>query len=196
MPVMSKGASTHRRILEEAISLSSTVGLEGLSIGALAKASDMSKSGLYAHFTSKQELQLEVLTSAREHFITSVFHPALQEPRGEPRLRTLFKLWLVWEERRSGGCPFVAASHELDDRPGRVREALVSAQQDWINTLAKAAAIAVEEGHFRKDLDTEQLAYDIYGVFLAFHLYLRLLRDPRAAQLALDSFEQLLTNAR
>jgi len=195
--VMSKGTDTRERILGRAMDLASVVGLEGLSLGSLARDTGLSKSGLFAHFASKEDLQLQVLATAGSRFIDAVVAPALREPRGEPRVRALFENWLTWEQGRiPGGCPFVAATHELDDRPGPLREALVSTQRDWIDTLTTACRIAFEEGHFRSDLEPEQLAYDIYAVFLAFHLYHRLLRDPDAVTRAHAGFEQLLANAR
>jgi AcrR family transcriptional regulator len=195
--MVAKGDETRERILDRALVLASVVGLEGLTIGGLAKETNMSKSGLFAHFDSKEDLQLQVLATASSRFITNVVSPALREPRGEPRVRALFEYWLKWElGRKPGGCPFVAAIHELDDRPGPVRESLVATQRDWIDTLATAARIAVEEGHFRSDLDAAQLAYDLYAVFLAFHLYHRLLRDPEAASRARTAFERLIQNAK
>lgn len=194
---MSKGAATRERILDQAVELTSLVGLEGLSIGGLAKATEMSKSGLFAHFASKKGLQLRVIETARARFIEAVVSPALRRPRGELRLRALFENWLEWEkERTTGGCPFVAAAHEMDDRPGPVRDALVASQRDWIDTLATAARIAVEEGHLARDLDVRQLAYDVYGLFLAYHLYHRLLLDPEAARRARAGFERLLDASR
>jgi len=193
---MSKGGETRGRILDEALTEASRVGLEGLSIGGLAKVAGMSKSGLFAHFESKEELQLEVLETARVRFIDWVVVPALRQPRGEPRVRALFQGWVDWEERRSGGCPFVAASPELDDRPGRLRDSLVAVQKEWIETLATAVKLAVAEGHFRSDLDPHQLAYDIYGVFMAFHTYHRLLRAPEARDRAQAAFDALLDSAR
>ena len=191
--MVSKGEATKERILDQALALASTVGLEGLSIGALAKATGLSKSGLFAHFESKAELQLQVLQLARTRFIDSVISPSLREPRGEPRVRALFEKWLAWERGRArGGCPFVAVSPELDDRPGPTREALVAVQRDWIETLATAARIAVEEGHFSPAVDTHQLAFEIYAVFLAFHLYHRLLCDDRATERARAGFEKLI----
>jgi len=115
----------------------------------------------------------------------------------EPRVRALFENWLAWERgRASGGCPFVAVSHELDDRPGPTREALVAVQHDWIDTLATAAKIAVDEGHFSPAVDTRQLAFEIYAVYLAFHLYHRLLRDEQALDRARAGFEKLIEAVR
>lgn len=193
---MTKGSDTKRRILNQAMDLASTVGVEGLSLGELAKATEMSKSGLFAHFDSKEGLQLEVIETAAAHFIETVVLPALREPRGEPRVRALFDRWLAWETLRTGGCPFMAASFELDDRPGPVRDALVATQLDWVEALTTAILIAVDEGHFRQDLDAAQTAFEVYGIFMAFHLHHRLLGDPKAHSRALNALEQLLTCAR
>jgi AcrR family transcriptional regulator len=193
---MAKGKDTRKRILGQALDLASTVGIEGLSIGELAKAADMSKSGLFAHFDSKEDLQLEVIKTASVHFVETVISPALREPRGEPRVRALFERWLAWETLRTGGCPFMAASFELDDRPGPVRDALVATQKDWVDTLISAITIGVAEGHFKQDLDAAQLAFEVYGAFMAFHLHHRLLRDPKAHSRAMDALEHLLNRAR
>ena len=170
--------------------------MEGLSIGELAKAADMSKSGLFAHFDSKQNLQIEVIEAARDHFIQTVISPALREPRGEPRVRALFERWLAWETLRTGGCPFMAASFELDDRPGPVRDALVKTQRDWVDTLTRAIELGIDEGHFEAGVDARQMAFEVFGVFMGFHLHHRLLRDPRAHTRATDALERLLTSAR
>jgi len=193
---MTKGQDTKERILGEALDLVSTVGIEGLSIGELAKATEMSKSGLFAHFESKEALQLEVLRTGSAHFQETVVTPALREPRGEPRVRALFERWLAWETLRTGGCPFMAATFELDDRPGRLRDALETTQREWIDTLTKAILIAMDEGHFHTDIDADQLAYEIYGVFMAFHLFHRLLRDPNAHRRATDALDYLLRSAK
>ena len=193
---MTKGQDTKERILGEALDLASTVGIEGLSIGELAKATEMSKSGLFAHFDSKEDLQLEVLRTGSANFEETVVTPALREPRGEPRVKALFDRWLAWETLRTGGCPFMAATFELDDRPGKVRDALEVTQREWINTLTKAIRIAMDEGHFHADIDPDQLAYEIYGVFMAFHLYHRLLRDPNAHRRATDALDYLLRSAK
>jgi AcrR family transcriptional regulator len=193
---MTKGKDTKKRILGQALDLASTVGIEGLSIGTLAKAADMSKSGLFAHFNSKEDLQLEVIKTASAHFVETVISPAFRQPRGEPRVRALFERWLAWETLRTGGCPFMAASFELDDRPGPVRDALVATQKDWVDTLCSAITIAVAEGDFRPDLDVAQLAFEVYGVFMAFHLHHRLLRDPKAHSRAMDALEHLLSRAK
>lgn len=178
--------------------MASQVGLEGLSIGTLAKAVGLSKSGLFAHFNSLENLQIAVLERASSQFIDRVIVPALRQPRGEPRLHTLFENWLAWEKAEiiPGGCPFIAASTEYDDRPGVVRDYLVQAQKDLISAIATAARIAVEEKHFRADLDTTQFAFDFYGIVLAFHHFGRLLNDANAEKHFHKGVAQLFLNAR
>jgi len=158
----------------------------------------MSKSGLFAHFGSKEELQLGVLDTAVERFVNKVVAPALQAPRGIPRLQDLFDRWLSWERspKLPGGCPFIAAAHELDDRPGVLRDRLVDYQRDWVDALATAARIGVDEGHFLADLDTSQFAYDFYSIILSYHYFSRLLRDPKAEHQARTAFQRLLEQAR
>lgn len=195
---MRKGELTHQTILETAVRLASRVGLNGLSIGGLAEELGLSKSGLFAHFKSKTALQVEVLDAATVAFTEHVIRPALGKPRGEPRVRALFDGWLAWDRDRllEGGCIFVAASVELDDSPGPARDKLVQTQRDWLDVLAQAARIAVAEGHFRKDLDVDQLAHDEYAVMLGFHHSQRLMRDPQAEARARRAFEALLAAAR
>jgi AcrR family transcriptional regulator len=194
--MVTKGEETRERILDRAIALAAVVGLEGLTIGDLARETGMSKSGLFAHFASKEELQLKILETARERFARDVFLPALRATRGEGRVRALFERWLAWERGRVGGCPFVEASYELDDRPGPVRDALARAQGEWVDGLARAVEIAIEEGHFRGDLDPRQFAYEMYGIFLAYHLYHRLLDAQDAADRARAAFDRLVAASR
>jgi AcrR family transcriptional regulator len=191
-----KGDETRERILDRAIALAAVVGLEGLSIGDLARETGMSKSGLFAHFESKEDLQLKILATARERFVRDVFQPTLRATRGEGRVRALFERWLAWERGRLGGCPFVEASYELDDRPGPVRDALAAAQGEWVDALAQAVQIAIDEGHFSADLDPSQFAYEMYGIFLAYHLYHRLLDADDAAERARAAFDRLITTSR
>ncbi|MEO1370063.1 MAG: hypothetical protein AAFX50_23015, partial [Acidobacteriota bacterium] len=127
-----------------------------------------------------------------------VVMPALRETRGEPRVRAIFDNWLDWFEARSlpGGCPFIGAAAELDDRPGPLRDFLVSNQKDALSAMVTATRIAVQEGHFRNELDVEQFAHDVYSILLAYHHFSRLLDDPRAADRARKAFEELLNRAR
>lgn len=195
---MSKGAATKDRIIESALRTASVEGLEGISLGRLAADVGMSKSGLFAHFASKQELQLDVLEAASARFVQIVVRPAMQEPRGEPRVRSLFEHWLVWERHESlpGGCVFMHAAAELDDRPGPARDALVSWQQQWLDVLARAARIAVDAGHFRPDLDPALFAFQQLGLVLGYYHARRLLGDPRAEQHARQAFDALVSAAR
>jgi len=195
---MGKGDITRAAILEMALAETSQVGLMGLSIGALARRLDLSKSGLFAHFESKEDLQLQVLLTARARFIDEVITQALRNPRGEPRVRALFERWLDWHQsqRLPGGCVFLSLATELDDQPGRLRDELVQNQKDWLDTLATAARIAVDEGHFRRDLDATEFAYDLYSIILGFHHLERLLRDPASLERGRDAFERLLQRSR
>lgn len=194
---MSKGLITRAAILEQALSLASRIGLEGLSIGLLAEETGMSKSGLFAHFGSKEALQIAVLEEASRRFLALVIAPALAKPRGEPQLRELFDRWLAWDRESTfeGGCIFVTAAVELDDRPGPVRDRLVELQRTYLETLARTARAAVKEGHFRPDVDPEQLAFEMYGIALVYHHQTHLLREPRAERRARTAFDALLRSA-
>lgn len=194
---MSKGAATRQAILSHALGLATKVGFEGLTIGRLAEDLGMSKSGLFAHFGSKETLQVEALRLAAERFIETVTKPALIAPRGERRVRALFERWFAWEESPPlpGGCPFTAAAFELDDRPGPVRDFLVQTEQDWTDVLTNVARTAVHEGHFRADLDCEQFAHDLRGIMLVYCHASRLMKDPQARARAETAFETLVRAA-
>ena len=195
---MGKGELTRQAVLEHAATLASQVGLEGLTIGRLAEDLDLSKSGLFAHFRSKEALQIQVIEYASQRFVESVLRPAVRAPRGEPRVRALFERWFDWPRLggNAAGCIFVALAVELDDRPGPARERLVQSQKDWLEFLANAFRIGIEEGHFAPAADAEQFAHDLYGIMLASHHASRLLRDPRASERAHRAFEALLDAAR
>jgi AcrR family transcriptional regulator len=195
---MSKGAATKDRIIERALRAASVDGLEGISLGRLASDVGMSKSGLFAHFESKEALQLDVLAAASEKFMEIVVRPAFAAPRGEPRVRALFEHWLQWERDESlpGGCVFMHAAAELDDRPGPARDALVDWQRQWLDALAKAARIAVNEGHFRTGLDAELFAFQQYGLVMAYFHARRLFQDPRAEDKVRRAFDALVLAAR
>ena len=193
---MGKGEETRRAIIDEALELASTVGLEKLTIGALAGTTGMSKSGLFAHFRSKEQLQLQVLAEARQRFIEIVIVPAMQKPRGEARLRSIFESTMKqWEEDLPGGCIFHAVSAELDDQPGPARDYLVETQRDYADTLRRAAEIAVEEGEFRKDLDLDQFVFELGSITAAYHHFGRLLGDREADQRARKMFQGLLARS-
>ncbi len=195
---MSKGEQTRQEIVERALALAGEVGLEGVSLGVLAASLNLSKSGLFAHFRSKEALQIEVLQRAIDDFIQDVVVPALRLPRGEPRLRRLFDLYLAWVHGngRSGSCFFMALTHEYDDRPGPIRDLLVQSQRDWYDTIARAARTAVEEGHLRADLDREQFAYEFVGIGMVFQQVSKLLENPRAEERARAAFDALLARSR
>jgi AcrR family transcriptional regulator len=195
---MSKGSATREAVLGHALAQASSLGLSGVTIGTLAERAQMSKSGLFAHFESKEALQIAVLDEASRRFIETVVAPALRKKRGEPRVRALLEYWRRWAtaEFMPGGCVFVASIAELDDRPGPVRDRLIECQRDWLETLTTAIRIAVAEGHFRRDLDPAQLAHDFLSLAYGTHLLARLLRDPKAEHRRRTAFENLLANAR
>jgi AcrR family transcriptional regulator len=190
---MSKGEQTKTVILDDALQIASRVGFEGLTIGQLAESTGMSKSGLFAHFRSKEQLQLQTLEHARRWFIDTVMRPALDAPRGEARVRALFESWLRWEDVLDGGCVYVTAAVEYDDRPGLMREALARHQQDWLESIATIAGTAVAEGDFRPDTDPDQFAFEFHALTLGFHQFLRLLDDDLAVRRARSSFDRLVT---
>jgi len=193
---MGKGDETKRSILDQALRMASTQGLQHVTIGLLAGAAGLSKSGLFAHFRSKEQLQLAVLREASDRFVNKVIAPALREARGAPRLRALFENWMRWDTVEfPGGCPFQAAANELDDQPGPVRDYLVETQGDLVDTLTTVAQAGVEAGRLRADLEPRQLAFDFLGIFLAYHYMFRLLRAADATSLTRASFEALLARA-
>jgi AcrR family transcriptional regulator len=196
--MISKGEQTKQEIVERALALAGEVGLEGLSLGVLAAGMSISKSGLFAHFRSKEALQLEVLQRAIDHFIEDVIAPALREPRGEPRLRRLFDRHLDWihGNGRRGSCFFMALTHEYDDRPGPVRDLLVRSQRDWYDAVGRAARAAVDERHLRADLDTDQFAYEFVGIGMVFQQSAKLLENPKAEARARAAYEALLARSR
>ena len=194
---MGKGEATRVAVLDEATRLASQVGLGGLTIGSLATQTGLSKSGLFAHFRAKESLQVQVLEHAAAQFRDYVVAPAVAAPRGEPRLRALFDHWLAWiSGALPGGCLFISASHEFDDQPGPVRDALFANQSDWIETIRRVVRGAVTQGHLAAGTDTGQFAQDLYGIALAYSLTHRLLRDPHAETRARRAFETLLRAAR
>ncbi len=192
---MSKGEETRQAILGRAFELASIWGLSGVTIGRLAEHTGLSKSGLFAHFGSKEALDVAVVGEASRVFIETVMTPALRQPRGEPRVRALFDHWLRWSER-PGGCFFVAVTAELDDHEGPARAALEQTTKDWIDALATAARIAMTEGHFRKDLDPHQFAFEAHSVMLGAHMYARFLRDDNAVERTRLAIDHLISASR
>ncbi len=191
-----KGQLTRAAILDAALGLASHMGLEGLSIGALAELMQMSKSGVFAHFGSREELQISVVREYHTRFEAEVFTPALSEPRGLPRLRALYERWVrrVSMELDSG-CIYISGAVEFDDRPGPVREALVAMVVSWHRALARAIGIAIEEGHLRAGTDVQQMLFEVHGLILALHHDARFLRSPDAPQRARLAFERIVEQA-
>ncbi len=193
--LMRKGEATRAAILDRATDLARSAGVEGLSIGRLAAEMSLSKSGLFAHFGSKEALQVAVIEHAREQFVARVIAPGLKAPRGEVRLRALFDKWVAWGSE-PGGCIFMALSAELDDRPGPARDALASALRDLMDVLATTTRVAIDEKQFRADVDPQQVAFEIYGVMAAGHAAARLVGDPKAGSRTRRAFDALMIRCR
>ncbi|CAD5372114.1 TetR/AcrR family transcriptional regulator [Rubrivivax sp. A210] len=192
-----KGQQTRAVILDAALALASHMGLEGLSIGALAEVTGMSKSGVFAHFGSREELQISVVREYHARFEDEVFFPAIREPRGLPRLAALFERWIrrVSVEIDSG-CIYISGAVEFDDRPGPVRDALASMVRAWHAALARAIEQAVQQGHLRTDTDPLQMLFELHGLILAVHHDARFLRQPGALDRARAGFERTLAHYR
>jgi len=188
-----KGQQTKAAIIDAALGLATQIGLEGLSIGALAEVTRMSKSGVFAHFGSREELQISVIREYHARFEQDVFYPAMGEPRGLPRLRAMFAHWM---QRTSveihSGCIYISGAVEFDDRPGPVRDALASSVQTWHAAMKRAIAMAKEEGHIRATADEEQMLFEIHGLILALHYEARFLKNPDSIARANAGFENIL----
>jgi AcrR family transcriptional regulator len=193
-----KGARTKQGILDRAVDIASVEGLEGLTIGRLAEELEMSKSGLFAHFGSKEELQLATVEAARQRFVDSMFRPALKAPRGYPRLVAICRAWLAYIKRGvfPGGCFFAAASFEFDGRPGPIRDAVVAAMDVWLDALEKAIRMAKEEGHIDRDIDVKQLAFELNAIFFGANFSYQMRDDKRALGRAWKAIETRLESVR
>lgn len=194
MLTATKGERTRAAILDAGVRIVSQAGLEGLTIGTLAEATGMSKSGLFAHFGSREELMLAVLARGQEEFIRVVVTPALAQPRGLPRVRALFTHWIDWTQSADlpGGCPMIGGASEFDDKPGPVRDALAAGQRAWIDTLNRAVRQAIEQGQLRSDADPEQISFELFGMALVVHHHRRLLGYEKARGRALAALDTLL----
>ncbi|MGE0331420.1 MAG: TetR/AcrR family transcriptional regulator [Ramlibacter sp.] len=190
---LQKGQQTKAVIVEAALGLATQIGLEGLSIGALAEVTQMSKSGVFAHFGSREELQISVIREYHTRFEDEVFYPAMREPRGLPRLRALFANWM---KRTSveidSGCIYISGAVEFDDRAGPVRDALASSVMTWHAAMKRALVVAREEGHLRADVDEEQMLFEIHGLILALHYEARFLKNPGSIDRAKRGFNNIL----
>jgi AcrR family transcriptional regulator len=180
--MVSKGEHTRLAILEAGLAMASQFGLENVTIGELAKVTGTSKSGLFAHFQSKENLQVEIVDFAARLFSEDVVVPALRQTAGIPRIKALVSNWVDWTEKLTGGCIFVSSSSEFSDRPGKVRDKLLRQQQEWLDCLEKIARSAIRAGDFGKDIDSEQFSFDLYSLLLGFHLYHKMLQKPDTKQ--------------
>jgi AcrR family transcriptional regulator len=174
---MRKGQETKEMILDIGLEMASRLGLEVVSIGELAKAARMSKSGLFAHFQSKENLQIEILKFAGERFSQDVVIPALRMAAGVGRIQALVDNWIRWTAQLTGGCIFVQAGNDFKDRPGKVRDFLLQQQEAWIDSLRRIARSAIRVGHFHPEIDCDQFAFELYSLLLGFHLYYKLLHN-------------------
>ena len=191
--VMHKGQQTKAAIVDAALGLATQIGLEGLSIGALAEVMRMSKSGVFAHFGSREELQISVIREYYARFEVEVFYPALEQPKGLPRLKALFKNWM---NRTSveidSGCLFISGAVEFDDRPGPVRDALAGSVKTWLAAMNRSVVQAKQAGHLAHDVDEHQMAFEIHGLILALHYEARFLKTPGSVARANTGFANIL----
>ena len=188
-----KGRQTKAAIVNAALGLASQIGLEGLSIGALAEVTGMSKSGVFAHFGSREELQISVIREYHDQFESEVFYPALSCARGLPRLQSLFDNWMQRTTTEiDSGCIYISGAVEFDDRPGSVRDALASSVNTWQNALQRSVAQAQVEKHLTDKADPLQVAFEIHGLILALHYEARFLRNPGAADRARKGFSEIV----
>lgn len=190
---LQKGQQTKAAIVDAALGLATQIGLEGLSIGALAEVTQMSKSGVFAHFGSREELQISVIREYHTRFEDEVFYPAMREARGLPRLRALFDNWMKRTTVEiDSGCIYISGAVEFEDRAGPVRDALASSVMTWHAAMKRALVVAREEGHLRADVDEEQMLFEIHGLILALHYEARFLRNPGSIQRAQRGFDNIL----
>ena len=188
-----KGQQTKAAIVDAALSLATQIGLEGLSIGALAELTGMSKSGVFAHFGSREELQISVIREYHTRFEQEVFYPALRVQRGLPRLRAMFGNWMKRTSAEiDSGCIYISGAVEFDDCPGPVRDALAESVHIWLAAMNRAVVQAREEGHLRADADENQVAFEIHALILALHYEARFLKNPGSMVRATTGFDNIL----
>lgn len=197
VPARSKGALTKAMIVDQALKIASHQGLEGLTVGLLADALAMSKSGVFAHFGSREELQLAVVREYYRRFEAQVFQPALQEPKGLARLQKMINLWVQTSiQELSAGCIFISGAVEFDDRPGPVRDELVRSVQIWRAALKRAIEQAVEVGDLKKDCTPEAMLFQIYSYVQGLHHDARFLQISRSVDIATQSIQQTIDQNR
>ncbi len=177
-----RGIRTREAILARAVDIASVQGLEGLTVGSLANQLQMSKSGLFAHFGSKEDLQLATVETARRIFIENVTLPAIAARKGMPRLWGLVEYWLTLIERRvfRGGCFFSAASFEFDGRRGVVRDRIAAIMHEWIGAISRAVYEAQKAGHIDSKVDPTRTAFEIHAIAMGAHWAHQLLDDKQA----------------
>ena len=196
IPRARKGEETRAQILEAAVQQASEAGFESITIGALAQRTGLSKSGLFAHFGSRSDLQVAVLDEAARRFAETVFLPAMKAPRGLPRLRAIVERFIGWTESAglNGGCPILAAGIEFDDIAGPMREAVAGYQRQRGRELARAVQLAVDTGELAADTDPRQFVFELDGIALAYYHAARLVGDDQARNRALAAFERLVAS--
>ena len=188
-----KGRQTRSAILDAALALASQMGLEGLSIGALAEVTQMSKSGVFAHFGSREELQISVVREYHAKFEAEIFEPSVKAPRGLPRLRAMYDRWFKRVSVEiDAGCIYISGAVEFDDRTGPVRDALVGSVKTWLAAMHRAVISAKEEGHLRPDVDADQMLFEIHGLILGLHYEARFLKNPGSLDRANAGFDNIL----
>ncbi len=189
----SKAEQTKSHVIDAALRLASQIGLEGLSIGALAEVTQMSKSGVFAHFGSREELQISVVREYFSRFERDVFVPSLAAQRGLPRLRALFAHWMVQVAHEiQSGCIFISGAVEFDDRSGPVRDALEQSMKTWLTAVRRSVALAIEAGHLSKEVDPKQVVFEIHGLILALHYEAKFMKSPKSMERAKTGFENLI----
>ncbi|HTN49831.1 MAG TPA: TetR/AcrR family transcriptional regulator [Burkholderiaceae bacterium] len=192
-----KGDQTRAAIVDAALAMASSEGLEGLTIGTLADRMRMSKSGVFAHFGSREDLQLAVLKEYVRRFVDEVLRPAVRKQRGLPRLEAILERWVAFLARElTQGCIMIAGAVEYDDRPGPQRDAMVEIIAGWQAEVLRAIRQAVEEGHLKRNVDAAQMVFEIYGVMLAMHQDARLLRSADSARRARIGLRRLIDDSR
>lgn len=193
-----RSSPTRERILQQGLALMSQEGLSGVTLGQLAERVGMSKSGVFAHFRSKEEVQIGLLEDSTRLATHSVVEPALREPEGLPRLEALMHHWLGWAQRAGlpGGCPVAAAMFELDDAEGPVREKVLAIEAELRDLLRKIVRQAIDRKHFRADVDVDQFVWELCGIYLSHHVAQRFLRHADADTRARTAFQALVERAR
>jgi AcrR family transcriptional regulator len=183
--------------MRQGLALMSQAGLAGVTLGVLAERVGMSKSGLFAHFRSKEDVQIELLTHMAEFATKHILEPSMAVDEGLPRLRALVRNWFGWAQRAGlpGGCPVAAGLFEFDDVEGRVRNKILEMEGVWRGTLTELVQRALALGHLRRDLDVDQFVWELCGIYLGHHAAHRFLRAADADARAQTAFQALIDRA-